>query len=163
MVSDAQQVLDLLESDSEVQIDLRHYAVSIKGRRVRLTPREMFFYVLCAELRGRGDAISLDELTPRDFANTFTKITAARGESFGVEEASSYPGFDFLPEMLAQLRGHSTDGWLEFKDKFLVVVARIKAKFSRKGGDDRYIIALRDERGTSRYGLGVAAERIKFV
>jgi hypothetical protein len=166
VVSGAQQVLDLVESDSELLLDLRQYAVTVKGRRVRLTPREMFFYAMFAEFRLRGNgggAVPLDELTPRHFAETFARIAAARGERLGLEEASSYPGFDFLPEMLAQLRGSSADGWLEFKDKFLVVAARIKGKFSRKGCDDRYVIALRDERGTSRYGLSVAPERIRFI
>lgn len=166
VVSGAQQVLDLLESDSDLQLDLSQYAVTVKGRRVRLTPREMFFYAMFAEFRRggvRGGAVALDELTPRHFADTFARIAAARGERVGLEEAASYPGFDFLPEMLAQLSGGSADGWLEFKEKFLVVAARIKNKFSRKGCDDRYVIALRDERGTSRYGLGVAPERIKFV
>lgn len=167
VVSGAPQVLDLLESDSELQVDLRQYAVSVKGRRVRLTPREIFFYAMFAEFRRRGErgggAVALDELTPRDFADTFARIAAARGERVGLEEASSYPGFDFLPGMLAQLSGRSADGWLEFKEKFLVVAARIKNKFSRKGCDDRYVIALRDERGTSRYGLGVSPERIKFI
>lgn len=166
VVGNAQQVLDLLESDSELQIDLRQYAVTVKGRRVRLTPREMFFYAMFAVFRcrgGRDDGVALDELTPRDFADTFARIAAARGERVGIVEASSYPGFDFLPEMLAELTGQSADRWLEFKDKFLVIAARIKNKFSRKGCDDRYIIALRGERGASRYGLGVAPERIKFV
>lgn len=166
VVSGAQQVLDLLESDSDLQIDLRHYAVTVKGRRVRLTPREMFFYAMFAQFCHRGEgggAMALDELTPHHFADTFARIAAARGERVGLEEAASYPGFDFLPKMLAQLSGRSADGWLEFKEKFLIVAARIKDKFSRKNCDGRYVIALRDERGTSRYGLGVAAERIKFI
>lgn len=166
VVSGAQQVLDLLESDSDLQINLRHYAVTVEGRRVRLTPREMFFYTMFAEFRRRGTgggAVALDELKLHHFADTFERITAARGERVGLEEAASYPRFDFLPEMLDQLSGSSADGWLDFKDKFLVVAARVKSKFSRKGCDSRYVIALRDERGTSRYGLGVAPERIKFV
>jgi hypothetical protein len=61
------------------------------------------------------------------------------------------------------LAGHSADGWLEFKDKFLTVTSLIKDRFSHKRCDDRYVIALRGERGTSRYVPGVAPERIKFV
>jgi CRISPR-associated protein (TIGR02584 family) len=166
VVSGAQQVLDVVESEYDLQIDLRRYTVTVKGRSVRLTPREMFFYAMFAEFCRRGadgGAAALDDLTPNHFAESFARIAHARGERIGVEEASSYPGFDFLPEMLAQLRSRSGDDWMEFREKFLVIAARIKGKFSRKGLDERYTIALRDERGTSRYGLGLAPERVRFL
>lgn len=166
VVSKAQQVLDVVESEYDLQIDLRRYTVTVKGHSVRLTPREMFFYSMFAEFCRRGisaGAVALDDLTSSHFADAFVRIAHARGERVGIEEASSYPGFDFLPEMLGQLNGRSAEGWLEFKDKFLVIAARIKSKFSRRGLDERYVIALRDERGTSRYGLGVAPDHVKFV
>lgn len=38
VVSGAQQMLDVVESEYDLQIDLRRYAVTVKGRSVRLTP-----------------------------------------------------------------------------------------------------------------------------
>ena len=164
-VAQAQQVLDLFESEYDLLIDLGRNTVTVKGQTVKLTPREMFFYAMFAEFRRRGTrggAVSLDELTRRDLAETFERITAARGEPVGIEEASSYPHFDFLPHLWEQLGG-SGEGWMSFRKGFLEATARAKRRFLRKGLDERYAIALRGERGSSRYGLGVVPERVRFV
>lgn len=166
MVERAQDVLDMIESEHDLQIDLSQYTATVRGQRIKLSPREMFFYAMFADFRSRGfsgGAVALDQLKQRHFAETFERIVAARGESVGWEEASSYPGFDFLESMTEQLRSDSGDEWLDFKDKFHVIISRIKSAFRNEGCDARYVISLRDERGTARYGLAISPDRIKFV
>jgi CRISPR-associated protein (TIGR02584 family) len=167
MVRRAQEDLDFVESEYDLMISLRQKRVMVGRRAVRLTEREMFFYAMFAlfrvESKDRDGVVSLDRLTRADFDRTFRQMTAARGEEVGLEECTSFPRFEFLGEMIRQLSGSRLEDVEEFKKKFLVTNARIKAKFEEVGLPERYTVVLRDERGSSRYGLPLVPERIKFV
>lgn len=166
IVERAQDLLDVIESEYDLQIDLGRYTVTVRGQSIKLSPREMFFYAMFADFRRRefsDGAVALTQLKPHHFADTFVSIAVARGEEVGWEEAASYPGFDFLGSMTSQLSSDRGDEWFEFKDKFHVIASRIRSAFRKKGCDERYVISLRDERGTARYGLAISPERIKFI
>ncbi|MCA1592023.1 MAG: TIGR02584 family CRISPR-associated protein [Acidobacteria bacterium] len=167
MVRRAQEDLDFVESEHDLLISLKQKRVTVGRRAVRLTEREMFFYAMFARFRveseERDGAASLDRLTREDFDRTFRRMTAARGEEVGIEECTSFPRFDFLNEMTRQIGGSRAEDIEEFKKKFLITNARIKSKFERAGLPAHYTVVLCDERGSSRYGLPLAPERIKFV
>jgi hypothetical protein len=167
MVRRAQEDLDFIVSEYDLQIDLRRKKVFVGSRAVNLTERELFFFTMFAIFRAKSEgtdgAKSLKELTHADFDMAFRRITAARGDEVGIEECTSYPRFSFLNELVQQINTRREKDLKDFTDKLLVTNARIKGKFEEKGLPEQYMIGLRDLRGLSRYGLSIAAKRIKFI
>jgi CRISPR-associated protein (TIGR02584 family) len=171
MVQHAQTDLDFIEKEYDLHIDLhdaRHYRVMVgqRGHSVSLTPREMFFYTMFArfrrEARGGDGAVSLNSLTRDDFDQTFRQMTAAGGDEVGLEECTSIDGFDFLQEMIAQIRSPKEIDRDAFKEKFHTINSRIKNKFKQKRLPEQYMIGLREDRGLSCYSLAAAPSRINF-
>ena len=169
MVQRAQVDLDFMEKEYDLYIDLEQCQVTVgkRGRSVKLTPREMFFYAMFASFRrlakGGDGTVSLDSLTRLDFDQTFRQMTAARGDEVGLEECTSIEGFDFLQEMIDQIRSPREKDRDAFKEKFHIINSRIRNKFKKRGLPEQYTIGLREERGISCYSLPVAPMRIKFL
>lgn len=163
MVAAAQADLDYLESKYDLQINLADNTLRVKERVVTLTPREMFFYALFADRHARGDGpLALDRVTRAHLDGVFRLVMRAQGDNVGIEEWSSFDEYEFLGPVLDLLSGRDAEGLLAFKEKFLQINARINARLKR-AGLEHYAVALRDERGTARYGLEVAPERVKFI
>jgi len=167
-VNTAQSDLDYIESEYDLTIDLTSEAdnVRVGNRTLTLTPRELFFYTLFAEARLREPAegsIVVDQLSRDDFDRIFRKITRAHCDEVGIEECSSHESLSFLEEMIEQLHSSRAKDQTDFREKLLQTNSRINRKFKDAGLPERYMITLRDARGTSCYGLSVAPLRIKFV
>lgn len=179
MVRQAQTDLDILESEDEVVIDLRASRLNVRGRKIHLTPRELFFYLMFAEARqqpknppsarepvtspGAPQGIQLDGLRRGDFERVLRRLTAARGDEIGLEECASVGGFDFIGKMLIDLESHSVLDHDSFKKKFHETASRIKAKLAEVNLPEDYAITLRGGRGSSDYWLPIAPHRIKIT
>lgn len=166
MVRNAQADLDYIESEYDLKIDLASYTVTVESRSVQLAPREMFFYALFAEARAESSSkegiLSLDGLKREDFDGTFRRLMKAQRDNVGIEECSSFKEFEFLQEMLDEMTSSKTMHHDSFKKKFVEVNSKINGKF-KKLRLERYMIQLREERGTACYGLTVSPQRIKFL
>lgn len=169
MVARAQNDLDLIESEHELQIDLRpnRNTLTIGSCGIKLTPREMFFYAMFAGFRlaaRNGDGtVCLDSLKRADFERAFRQVTAAMNDEVGLEECAAIEGFEFLPEMIAQIRSDRERDRDDFKKKFHEINSRINGKLKRGRLPKELAIVLREERGLSCYSLAIAPQRIKFV
>jgi hypothetical protein len=164
LVLRAQDDLDFLESDYEVNLNPRDYSISVKTRSATLTPREFFVYALFAHFRQRNSGdngfVSLDQITVDDLDMTFHYVTAARGEDTTIEESGSYPGFDFLLVWVAQIRSNKEKDRKDIKTDFIQIFARISGKLDEVGLPASYLIYNAGPRGSARYGLKVPAEKI---
>lgn len=169
LVKHAQSDLDYIESEYDLQIDLasNNDNVRVEKRSVTLTPREMFFYALFAEARASelelDGTLSLDTLTRKDFDRTFRRIMRAQGDNVGIEECTSNEAFAFLQEMVDQLASARPKDRDDFRKKVVETNSKINRKFKEAGLPQRYMITLRDERGSACYGLTVSPLRIRFV
>lgn len=168
LVSGAQETLDVIESEYELHVDVRRDAIMINKQTIKLSPREMFFYVMFAKRRanriddGTNGTLALTELKVKDLAATFEAIMRARGEDLEWVSATSYPKYDFLAKMSGLIKGEDGESLTELQDELRIIITRIKKKIMQHGGDERYAITLRDERGSNRYGIAIAPERIVF-
>lgn len=184
MVRQAQTDLDILESEDEVVIDLRASRLNVRGRKIHLTRRELFFYLMFAVMRQQQEeaqarhaaqtsatraatddapGIQLDRLRRADFEPILRRLTKARGDEFGLEECASVGGFEFISNMLIDLESHSVLDHDNFKKKFHETASRIKAKLAEVNLPEDYAITLRGGRGSSAYWLPVAPHRIRIV
>ncbi len=168
LVDSAQETLDVIESEYELHIDMRRDAIVINTQTIKLSPREMFFYTMFAKRRTKiiddetNGTFALTDLKVKDLAANFETIMRARGESLEWESATNYPQYDFLAKMIELVRGEDGESLTELKDELRIIITRIKKKIMEHGGDERYAITLRDERGSNRYGIAIAPERIVF-
>jgi len=169
LVKHAQSDLDYIESEYDLEIDLASNSdnVRVEKRSVTLTPREMFFYALFAEARASDfeldGTLSLDNLTRKDFDRTFRRIMQAQGDNVGIEECTSHEAFAFLQEMVDQLASARSKDRDDFRKKMVETKSKVNRKFKEAGLPQRYMITLRDERGSACYGLTVSPLRIRFV
>jgi CRISPR-associated protein (TIGR02584 family) len=167
LVERAQEDLDFLETDYDLQLDPRENSVRVKTRSAALTPREFFVYALFARFRvensGDGGFVSIDRITTEDLAATFRHITAARGEETGLEESLSCPGYDFLESMARQAASDLPKDREDLKKTFMETFARANRKLEEADLPKRYAIARTGPYKAARYGLNVAAEKIFWL
>ncbi len=164
MVQRAQEDLDLLEETHILRIDVRKKTVAVANRWVKLRERELFVYALMAYLRqqGGGDAgyVRLDELTVDDLDAVFRRITAARGNEHGLDDADIVARFGFLDKLAGWMASTHEDARNAVQKTFEQVFSKIKRKCEDAQLPERYHLTTRGERGALRYGLEVAPERI---
>ena len=165
MVHQTQDDLSLLESSHDLIIDLRRSKVAVANRSIKLPVREFFVYTLFARLRKQKDGeegfVAFDEISRRDLDAVFRQITCAKGLERPLEDYELLPRYDFLGNLSGLISGKSSDPEAVSRT-FLEVISKIKGRFERAGRLDRYLIARRGERGSSRYGLEVTPDRILF-
>jgi CRISPR-associated protein (TIGR02584 family) len=165
LVHQTQDDLNLLESSHDLIIDLRRSKIAVANRSIKLPVREFFVYILFAQLRKQQDGeegfVAFDEISRRDLDAAFRLITSARGLERPLEDYDLLPRFDFLGNLSGSISGKDCDSEAVSRT-FLEVIAKIKRKFESAGRLDRYLVARRGERGSSRYGLDVAPDRIIF-
>lgn len=105
MVRQAQEDLDLVEAKYDAYIDSQAQTVTVAGRTVGLTVRELFIYALFAHYRqtARGEAgfVALDEIGWDDLDGVFRRLTAARGREFGLDDHELVAGFSRFLSTLA--------------------------------------------------------------
>jgi CRISPR-associated protein (TIGR02584 family) len=167
------EILYLVESAPDLRLSLRDKTVVVAGQAIKLTEKEFFIYALFAHFRAqeRGDQgfVALTEITVTDLDAVFRRITAARGRERSLEEVNLVPPFRFLQPMANQVATHkkidSQASFLKEVDpqeqaSFLQARAKINRKLEAASLPERYHITSRGERGSLRYGLGVAPERI---
>jgi len=164
MVQRAQEDLDLIEETHALRINVCQKTVAVANRWVKLRERELFVYALMAYLRqqGRGDAgyITLDEITIDDLDAVFRRITAARGNEHGLDDADIVARFGFLDKLAARVASTDTRVREDIKKTFEQVTSKIKKQCDEGGLPDHYQLTTRGGRGALRYGLEVASERI---
>jgi len=164
MVQCAQEDLNLLEATHILRIDVRKKTVAVANRWVKLRERELFVYALLAYLRqqGRGDTgyVRLDELTVDDLDAVFRRITAARGNEHGLDDAEIVGRFGFLDPLARRVASTNAIDRKDVKSTFEQVISKIKRQCEVARLPERYHLTTRGERGALRYGLEVAPERI---
>lgn len=173
MVDEAQKTLDIREKEYDLQIDARKQSAFVRGQRIKLTPREFFFYYIFAKRRfGGEDVTSLSDLQAADFHSALREILwASENEDVDWEEIAQFPKYNFAEVMLGQLefaRNLEKDKtkrekeWHLFRNAFSKVVTVIANKFKAKGVDNRYFLVSTDD-GTASYQLKITPEKIKFI
>jgi CRISPR-associated protein (TIGR02584 family) len=166
MVQRAQEDLDLLEATHTLRINLhhKHKTVAVANRRIKLTERELFLYGLLAYLRqqerGQAGYITLDEITVDDLDAVFRRITAARGNERGLDDTDLVVRFDFLDKLAARVDSTDAEVRKDLRKTFEQAISRIKKKCEDERLPDHYQPTTHGERGSLRYGLEVAPERI---
>jgi CRISPR-associated protein (TIGR02584 family) len=164
MVQRAQDDLDLLEASHRLRINLPQKTVAVANRRIKLTEREFFLYALLACLRQqeRGEAgyVTLDEITSDDLDLIFRRITAARGDERGLDDAVLVARFGFLDKLAARVDSSDAGVRQDLRKTFEQAMSRIKKKCEDAGLPDSYQLTTRGERRALRYGLEVTPERI---
>lgn len=161
MVWEAQKVLDIREKEYDLIIDIRKQSAFVRGQRIKLTPREFFFYLIFVKRRLQGDEIiSLKDLTATDFHAALKEILlATESEDVDWGEITEFPKYNFAEVMLGQLECRREKEYQNFRDAFSKVVTLIANKFKAKGVDSRYYLVSTDD-GTASYCLKIAAKEI---
>ena len=173
IVDEAQKVLDIREKEYDLLIDIKKQSVFINEQRIKLTPREFFFYYIFAKRRFQGEEItSLNDLAAEDFHNAFREIVLeSNNEDADWEEIGQFPKYNFAEVMLGQLefakdlskeKKKRDDEWRFFRDAFSKVVTLIANKFKARGVDNRYFLVSTDD-GTASYRLKIVPEKITFI
>lgn len=161
IVERAQSELDLQDAAHDLWLDCKTKSVTLLNQRAKLTEREFFFYLLFALVRklrrGTDGFIRLNEISHEDLDETFRLISEARGEEYGVANASELPRFDFVTGLLRDVQQQDYES---LQTTLTEVVARIKSKLAKNKLPDRCWITTSGERGRLRYGLRIAPERI---
>jgi hypothetical protein len=163
-VKRSQDFLYLVESAPDLRLVPRDKTVVVAGQTVKLTEKEFFIYTLFAHFRTRGrddeGFVALSEITVDDLDAVFRRITASRGKERGLKDIDLVARFDFLRVMAAQVASHKDIDKKHLQESFLPVRAKINGKLEEAKLPERYLITSRGERGSLRYGLGIAPERI---
>jgi len=170
MVDEAQKVLDIEEQEYDLNIDIAELTLEVGEQKVKLTPREFFFYLIFVKKRLEGNrSASLRDLTEQDFHSAFKEIIAlSKKENVGWEEVSSFSEYNFAETMLAQLleKGKSDkqkrEDFSDFRGAFSKVITLIKSKLENIGIDSRYYLVSTDD-GTASYRLKISSQHIKFT
>lgn len=167
LVERAQEDLDILETDYDLQLDARGNTVRVKTRCASLTPREFFVYALFARFRGDdcgdGGFIPIDRIAVDDLDATFRYITSARGEEVGIEESASCTGYEFLASMAQQAASALPKDKEDFKKTFIETFAKANRKLEEADLPKRYTISKTGTHKAVRYGLKVPAEKITWL
>lgn len=174
MVTEAQKTLDIREKEYDLLIDIKKQSAFVRGQRIKLTPREFFFYwiFIKKKLRENRIIISINDLTAQDFHSALNEILlVTKNEDVGWEEINEFSQYNFAEVMLEQLifsrnlnkpAKERTGEFKLFRDAFSKVVTIIAGKFKAKGVDNRYYLVSTDD-GTASYHLKIAPERIKLM
>ena len=167
LVERAQEDLDLLETDYDLQLDPRENTVRVKTRSATLTPREFFVYALFASFRrddcGDSGFVSIDKITVKDLNATFRYITRARGEEVEIEESLSCPGYEFLASMAQQVASDLAKDKDDFKKTLIETFAKANRKLEEADLPKRYTISRIGLHKAAGYGLNVPAEKIIWL
>lgn len=163
MVDEAQKVLDIKEKEYELSVNVRKQSAFVRGQRVRLTPREFFFYWIFIKRKLRGEQIiGINNLTAEDFHSALREILlAVKSEDVDWEEISEFPQYHFAETMLDQIKSGREKDFEDFRDAFSTVISRTAKKFLAKGIDERYFLVSTDD-GTASYRLTIAPEKVKI-
>jgi len=163
----AQEELRLNESANDLRIGLAKQTVTIAGHVIKLQPQKFFYYLLFSYLRKESGGpnhdgfVTLIDIQLSDLDAVVRLLTANR---FGIEQYELAGGFGFLDKLIPWVRQAYTDP--DFQQSFLEVKAKIKDRIGKRVANDalrdRFAIAADGERGETRYGLNLAAERISF-
>lgn len=167
LVDRAQEDLDFLETDYDLEINPKENTVQVKTRRAMLTPMQFFVYVLFARFRrdnsGDNGFVSIDKITVEELNETFRYITNARGEEIGIEESSCCPGYEFLENMSQQAASGLPKDKEDFKKTFIETFAKANRELEEADLPKRYAISKMGPRRSVRYGLLAPAEKIIWL
>jgi CRISPR-associated protein (TIGR02584 family) len=158
------EMLHLVESAPDLRLSPRDKKVAVAGYTVKLTEKEFFIYALFAQFRtqGHGDEgfVSLGEITEAALDAVFRRITAARGNECDLTQAGQVGRFGFLQVMAAEIKSENQRDKENWQKSFLEAKAKINGKLEAAGLPERYHLTSVGGRGSMRYGLGIAPERI---
>jgi CRISPR-associated protein (TIGR02584 family) len=163
IVRQTQDDLNLLESTHDLFLDLARQKITVANQSIKLPEREFFIYALFGYLRkkdvGEEGFVGFKEISKRHLDLLFRMITKARGLERSLEDHELLPKFNFIGKLSDYIKN---DDSKSLSETFLQVISKIKGKFEKAGRLDRYLIVNRGDRGSSRYGLEVAPDRIIF-
>lgn len=173
MVQQAQDDLDLLESEYDLEIDLRQAEIRIGKRTLTAsTPREFLFYAMFAEFRQQGRGMNgfvpLTELTPDDLDRMLRRITAADGDEYGLEfveqnVSQGAPGeYNFLIDLMVMRHGRAGIDHVKLSKAMTDANSRLRGDFKKHRIPERYRL-VSGRRGTMSYGIDIESHRIKFI
>ena len=165
-VQQAQEDLNLLDSSHELRINARTKTIVVANRAIKLTERELLIYALLAYLRqeGRGEDgfVRLDQISRSDLDTVFRRITAAKGQAYGLQDHEYVPRFAFIAPLAQQLESTRAQDRADVTRTFQETISRMKRKCEAQRLPERYLITIRGERGALQYGLLIAPERITW-
>ena len=164
VVRQAQEDLDLLEGDHTFRIHCRSKSLTVSNRRLRLTALEFFLHALLAAMRqqdrGQSGFVRLDDVTADDLADTFRRITQARGQAFDIADHELVAGFGFLGQLQAQLASPHPKDREHLTERFSQIISKSRKQARKAGIPPHYLMTARGRGAARRYGLQVEPERI---
>lgn len=180
LVKKTQEDLDLIESVSELYLDICQDTVSVGNRRSKLTPREFFIYLFFAQLRQRHsiDFIELLAISPQNIKQTLEIIATTKQIAYTLDESNLRnsdlpPRYDFIINLLEKsanlvtlpkATGNYENPKEDLSSVWLQPISRIKRKFIIAGIPDKFFIISKETIKSISYGLDsrLTAEQIKF-
>lgn len=177
LVKKAQEDLDFIESANELHLHVSKDVVEIGNRRVKLTPREFFIYLLFAQLRQKGQKtfVGLSEITESQIEKTLQTLSQFKKFNFNLADLYFPPKYDFVGNLLEKhdlVTGKKTptkDDKLDLKkelsDIWLQPISRIKRKFNKLELPEKFFITSNENKEGIFYGLDLrlTPEQIKLV
>jgi hypothetical protein len=131
-VQQAQDDLDLLDSSHALRSNARTKTIVVANRAIKLTERELLIYAFLASLRqeGRGEDgfVRLDQVSRSDLDTVFRRITAAKGQAYGLEDHEYVPQFAFVAPLAQQLQSTRVQDHADATRTFQETISRIKRK-----------------------------------
>jgi CRISPR-associated protein (TIGR02584 family) len=172
LVAQAQDELDLVQTEHDVRLDLRNSEVRIASRAFKLRPREFLVYLIFALQRKNATGDEEATLTYHDFRferfkSAIRLISGAKDNELDLTLLSEHSNlldgtdYDFLQDYLK--RG---DAGLEFNTASLakslhVAVTRINSELEAARLPERYMIKARSKSGrVSHNWLAVSPEQV---
>lgn len=163
-VKRAQEELEFLDAAHVVRLDAARRTVTVGQRGVQLPRRHFFFYALFAgfqqDRRGQEGFVSPSEITLGDLDVVYHKITRARGEELGLEQArQDEPNHQFVETLARCLRTGDLEA---LKDSIVEDVSRVRRIFRDQHLPARFCIETRGRYRNKLYGIAVPRERIEW-
>jgi CRISPR-associated protein (TIGR02584 family) len=177
LVKMAQEDLDLMESANELRLCVKQDTIEIGSRRVKLTPREFFVYLLFAQLRQKRQKqfVLLQDITEMEIENTLKIIADSKQHTYNLVELYFPPKYDFIENLLnthalvtGKKKSTNKDNLYlkkDLSDSWLQPISRIKRKFIKAGIPEKFFILSNDSKQDPLYGLDtrVTPEQIKII
>lgn len=164
-VRKAQEDLDLLESAHDLTLDANTKSITVGTRTAKLSEAEFFYYTLFAyyrkEHRGEDGFVAPEEITVKDLDTVLRAITAARGNKCSIDSYDS-ARFDFVLASAEQIKSRNKKDKTDLKKSLTQIRSKMNNKIEAASLPERYQLVTQGERGSIRYGLNIAPERIRL-
>src|SRR2546423_3027917 len=169
LVLQAQDELNLVQTEHDVRLDLRNGRVKIASRAIGLTPREFLVYTIFAVRRKRASndeaaSLTYDDFTPEGLEEGIRLITRAQGDEYGFDRVYQGTPYEFLSDLITRSgSGYTIKEVAKLKKSLTESVTRINTELEDEKLPARYLIKPRVKTGrVSHNWLAIAPEHILF-